>query len=1423
MDLPEEDAIALRKRSAIQSVMKDKSLSGTQRHLKIQEIMRGNFDNVGDDNEDEESGTESEEDGDEESSDGSYETESDDNDDDDDGSYETESARSEQTDSSAESTQSNNSVGGNNEIDNLQTKQRAASKDSSSSSDDGDDNGSSASSSNYESESGNETDDDDNDGSRRSSYSSSSSSTTTSEGGDYNESDVIMSRSGDDVKGNHTTHKKSTTTPPSSSSSLQSILTQLQTNNTQSTLTITTLTLPSQNLTDTNLIPLFQSLSSNTHIITLQLSNNQLSNEGCKVLASTLLDNSKLVTIDISQNTKIGQEGITELTKALPYNYTLKVLNMSDIGRNFGASGASLMAVALAQNESLREVILNGNEIGTTTTTTTAATNDEEVDDDEEEDVGATHLFQVLTTENTTLEKIHLRNNKIGDKGATALANALLENETLVCVDLAENEITDVGARDILKVLDVNETLGELSLEGNGRIDGRILEEIERAIRESGGSDSDSGSESESGSGSEQSSYESGSESGSESEVDDEVEGGEAPLTGGEAMLTDMPDEDNKALAKRQLIQQIMKDKSLSAGERNKKIQDVMAGRVELPKVEPKPKSPPPTNNSTEEGGDAPLTGGEAMLTDMPDEDNKALAKRQLIQQIMKDKSLSAGERNKKIQDVMAGRIELPKVEPKQTTSETSPSSSSSSSSSPVIASDAPLTGGEAMLTDMPDEDNKALAKRQLIQQIMKDKSLSAGDRNKKIQDVMAGRVELPKVEPKPAQTEPPSANVDEPVSAKPKKPKRVKSKSPPTVGDEERKKALQAIMMDTSLSAPERQQKIQEIMEGKKPSEAAPPASVVQVQGTGNSNIAQKVRERKSKQRRKNSAADQEGAAPTNMIAQEWKMKMMEPHPRSHDDLLDVLLAHKYRLSLKSPPKQSCFRVVAVVFFSLVVNGVRRSERYHVVGTNDEPHSIAGSICAERAALMQLRFMPNLESITKIVIVTDDADAVSPGMLCREFMASHDCIPWDVPIILGRSVCKKCGFSITGNVCGDSMSCFSDTEDFQETQSNIFATCSVGHEESKYQQYTTPHDFLGTATTLRELFPYPSLYTRLSGLEALQLGERYLESDQSNNNNNNSSSKKKKVMDSLNTADRSNDVSDDASTSAGSFRQEKFDLTMLTDILEDEEAENVDIDSQKKRPPDEKRSSFVSPTQMKSSMTHSLKTTIDFMRQIQEEAGDSTPKSTSGLGVVPDSLDRLTATKIRMSSRLKPSQRREKLLKMATEATVYESHQRSAHPIRYGAAVLFSDNSVSIASQKVAIEYGCTLDAVGQLASIIDRKALQIDEQTPAVRPVLLVQCDQFGVAHPPFAQGRAFLTERGYGDCKILLHQQRQSRPYPTIMEEKSLRDFDEEEKKEDGKVDLRLIEVDADGLAPSPPDIFGVVKATKTHSSPTLKIQF
>lgn len=110
-------------------------------------------------------------------------------------------------------------------------------------------------------------------------------------------------------------------------------------------------------------------------------------------------------------------------------------------------------------------------------------------------------------------------------------------------------------------------------------------------------------------------------------------------------------------------------------------------------------------------------------------------------------------------------------------------------------------------------------------------------------------------------------------------------------------------------------------------------------------------------------------------------------------------------------------------------------------------------------------------------------------------------------------------------------------------------------------------------------------------------------------------------------------------------------------------------------------------------------------------------------------------------------------------------------------------------ACQKKALEYGCSLDAVTQLAPFLEDQRqlmhrysqtkpsssnvsssssissasfvafasyLSIDESATAKsnRPILLIQVDQFGIAHAPFAKARAFLTEYGYGDCHVLVH---------------------------------------------------------------------
>jgi hypothetical protein len=90
-----------------------------------------------------------------------------------------------------------------------------------------------------------------------------------------------------------------------------------------------------------------------------------------------------------------------------------------------------------------------------------------------------------------------------------------------------------------------------------------------------------------------------------------------------------------------------------------------------------------------------------------------------------------------------------------------------------------------------------------------------------------------------------------------------------------------------------------------------------------------------------------------------------------------------------------------------------------------------------------------------------------------------------------------------------------------------------------------------------------------------------------------------------------------------------------------------------------------------------------------------------------------------------------------------------------------------------------CTLDAIGQLASAINKKYLQANADAPVIKPVLIVQCDQFGIAHAPFAQGRSFLTERGFGDCKVLIHQRRDGKKSGDAESDDSL-------------TDLRLVEV-------------------------------
>ena len=206
-----------------------------------------------------------------------------------------------------------------------------------------------------------------------------------------------------------------------------------------------------------------------------------------------------------------------------------------------------------------------------------------------------------------------------------------------------------------------------------------------------------------------------------------------------------------------------------------------------------------------------------------------------------------------------------------------------------------------------------------------------------------------------------------------------------------------------------------------------------------------------------------------------------------------DVALAHRYRLSLPSKPRQSSFRVLVLLLYEILpdskasdaspvfpstlpmlapwVSQTTKDGRTFIVGTNDEGGYMGGAICAERAAFVQLRFLRNFR-ITKVVISTDSVDPITPGLLCREFLAGHPTVPWDVPVITTGCTCGKCG----------------------KKDENLFSLEASNGEGFTGSCVEGPggHSLPTLQTTIRHLYPYPSPYTRLTAREAIALGEAY-------------------------------------------------------------------------------------------------------------------------------------------------------------------------------------------------------------------------------------------------------------------------------------------------------------------------------------------
>jgi len=108
-----------------------------------------------------------------------------------------------------------------------------------------------------------------------------------------------------------------------------------------------------------------------------------------------------------------------------------------------------------------------------------------------------------------------------------------------------------------------------------------------------------------------------------------------------------------------------------------------------------------------------------------------------------------------------------------------------------------------------------------------------------------------------------------------------------------------------------------------------------------------------------------------------------------------------------------------------------------------------------------------------------------------------------------------------------------------------------------------------------------------------------------------------------------------------------------------------------------------------------------------------------------------------------------QELYREAVEMTAHDSKDE-IHPVRLAAGVLFEDGTMAFAAQQKALEYGNTLDAVSLLAPAL------LQARSRGLNPQTIIQVDQHGIMHAPFAPARSFLYENDFDSATIFVHEE-------------------------------------------------------------------
>eukprot|EP00826_Nyctotherus_ovalis_P065312 TRINITY_DN9598_c0_g1_i5.p1 TRINITY_DN9598_c0_g1~~TRINITY_DN9598_c0_g1_i5.p1 ORF type:complete len:372 (+),score=97.59 TRINITY_DN9598_c0_g1_i5:104-1219(+) len=208
----------------------------------------------------------------------------------------------------------------------------------------------------------------------------------------------------------------------------------------------------------------------------LNINGNHIGTDGCIAITELIFYNTQLKYFNLGNN-DIKYDGIIALANVIGYNSTVQILNMENPSLPSSPGGQEWtphIGKMLANNIGLQKISLRKYKLrcdGTYTIMKQLMENKKlqvlDLGANEISVEGCMAIANFLKQEDCVLEGLLLPNNKAGDLGAKATAQALAVNKSLRYLDFTYNNVNDDGLARIAESLAINSALQILKLFGH--------------------------------------------------------------------------------------------------------------------------------------------------------------------------------------------------------------------------------------------------------------------------------------------------------------------------------------------------------------------------------------------------------------------------------------------------------------------------------------------------------------------------------------------------------------------------------------------------------------------------------------------------------------------------------------------------------------------------------------------------------------------------------------------------------------------------------------------------------------------------------------------------------------------------------------------------------------------------------------------